>query len=92
MILLSFLDIDKQSSPITWHQDFIEISFSALLPLVFAATFPAGRRLSAEDESGEFANMWKIERRFEPNMPAEMREKRYRGWRDALSRTLTRAG
>ena len=37
----------------------------------------------------EFAESWQLDRRFEPQMSAELREERYRGWRDALARTLS---
>jgi glycerol kinase len=37
----------------------------------------------------EFAESWELDRRFEPQMSAEVREERYRGWRDALARTLS---
>ena len=38
----------------------------------------------------EFARSWALDRRFVPTMPAETREARYAGWRDAVERTLTR--
>ena len=37
-----------------------------------------------------FAKTWKRERRFEPAMDAATRERKWAGWRDAVSRTLTR--
>jgi glycerol kinase len=36
-----------------------------------------------------FAATWQCERRFEPRMDAQTRERKWRGWRDAVSRTLT---
>ena len=38
----------------------------------------------------EFAASWRLERRFEPNIPLEARDSQYAGWRDAVRRTLTR--
>jgi len=37
-----------------------------------------------------FAAMWKGERRFEPQMDAARRERKWAGWRDAVARTLSR--
>src|SRR5215510_1449744 len=38
-----------------------------------------------------FAAMWACERRFEPQMDAATRERKWAGWRDAVARTLSRA-
>ena len=37
----------------------------------------------------EFARGWALDRRFLPQMPPEERAARYRGWRDAVRRTLS---
>jgi glycerol kinase len=37
-----------------------------------------------------FAAQWRRDRRFEPTMDAATRARKYAGWRDAVSRTLTR--
>ncbi|MBI4274269.1 MAG: glycerol kinase GlpK [Rhizobiales bacterium] len=39
-----------------------------------------------------FAAAWKRDRRFEPTMDAATRERKWSGWRDAVSRTLTQSG
>ena len=36
-----------------------------------------------------FAALWQRERRFEPDMSAETRARKWAGWRDAVSRTLS---
>ena len=36
-----------------------------------------------------FAARWRCERRFEPQMDATMRERKWAGWRDAVARTLS---
>jgi glycerol kinase len=36
-----------------------------------------------------FAKTWRLDRRFEPAMNAEARERKWGGWRDAVQRTLT---
>jgi glycerol kinase len=33
--------------------------------------------------------MWKRDRRFVPEMDVTIRERKWRGWRDAVSRTLS---
>jgi glycerol kinase len=36
-----------------------------------------------------FAANWKCERRFQPQMDAATRERKWNGWRDAVERTLS---
>jgi glycerol kinase len=38
----------------------------------------------------DFARSWALQRRFTPSLDAATREARYAGWKDAVSRTLTR--
>jgi glycerol kinase len=37
----------------------------------------------------EFAKGWKLERRFAPKMPAEIRDEKYAGWKDAMRKLLS---
>ncbi len=37
----------------------------------------------------EFAKTWKLDKRFEPKMDEDVRERKYRGWKDSVRRTLT---
>lgn len=37
----------------------------------------------------EFAKGWKLERRFTPKMPPEIREEKYAGWKDAMRKLLS---
>ena len=39
--------------------------------------------------AAEFAHAWALERRFEPQMEAAERDRRYAGWKDAVRRTLS---
>jgi glycerol kinase len=39
-----------------------------------------------------FAAGWSLDRRFEPSMDGDTRERKYAGWLDAVSRTLTNRG
>jgi glycerol kinase len=54
------------------------------------AAWLAGMRAGLYPGPAEFARGWALDRRFEPQMRAELREAKYAGWRDAVSRTLTR--
>jgi glycerol kinase len=53
------------------------------------AAWLAGMRAGLYPGPGEFARGWSLDRRFEPAMDADLRERRYAGWRDAVRRTLT---
>lgn len=53
------------------------------------AAWLAGMRAGLYPGPAEFARSWALDRRFEPAMDAERREARYRGWREAVRRTLT---
>jgi len=56
------------------------------------AAYLAGHAAGLCPDQAGFARMWKCERRFEPRMDAATRERKWRGWRDAVSRTLSTAG
>jgi len=55
------------------------------------AAYLAGRAAGLCPDLGDFAATWKRERRFEPRMDAATRERKWRGWRDAVARTLSRS-
>jgi glycerol kinase len=52
------------------------------------AAFLAGWRAGVFPGPQDFAQRWRAERRFTPAMPAEERESRYRGWREAVARVV----
>jgi glycerol kinase len=54
------------------------------------AAWLAGMRAGLYPGPAEFARGWALERRFEPRLDPARREARYAGWRDAVSRTLSR--
>jgi len=54
------------------------------------AAYLAGRAAGVCADLDGFAAQWRLERRFTPRMDAETRERKYAGWKDAVSRTLTR--
>jgi glycerol kinase len=54
------------------------------------AAYLAGLSAGLYPDFDGFAGRWQRERRFEPRMDAATRERKWQGWRDAVSRTLTR--
>ncbi|MEM6971274.1 MAG: glycerol kinase GlpK [Pseudomonadota bacterium] len=53
------------------------------------AAWLAGMHAGVYPDMETFAKGWALDRRFEPRMIAELRETKYAGWRDAVSRTLS---
>jgi glycerol kinase len=53
------------------------------------AAYLAGRQAGVYPDLDDFAKAWALERRFEPRMAADERDRRYAGWQDAVRRTLT---
>lgn len=49
----------------------------------------AGRAAGICPDLDAFAAQWRLDRRFEPRMAAESRERKYAGWKQAVQRTLT---
>jgi len=54
------------------------------------AAYLAGRTAGLCPDLEGFAAQWRLERRFTPRLDAATRERKYAGWKDAVSRTLTR--
>ncbi len=54
------------------------------------AAWLAGRQSGAWPGEAGFAASWRRERRFEPSMDVATRERKLAGWRDAVSRTISR--
>jgi glycerol kinase len=52
------------------------------------AAYLAGHAAGICPDPAGFAAQWRLERRFMPGMEAAMRERKWAGWRDAVSRTL----
>jgi glycerol kinase len=53
------------------------------------AAYLAGRTAGLCPDLEEFSAQWRLDRRFEPRMDAQLRERKYNGWREAVRRTLT---
>jgi len=56
------------------------------------AAYLAGRRAGVCPDLDGFAAQWQLDRRFEPHMDSETRDRKYLGWRRAVRRTLTNPG
>jgi glycerol kinase len=54
------------------------------------AAYLAGLSAGICPDFDGFAAAWQCDRRFEPRMDAAVRDRKWQGWRDAVSRTLTR--
>ncbi|MEA2967871.1 MAG: glycerol kinase, partial [Alphaproteobacteria bacterium] len=53
------------------------------------AAYLAGYAAGVCPDLPGFAAQWRCERRFEPQMDADTRERKWAGWRDAVARTLS---
>ncbi len=53
------------------------------------AAYLAGRAAGLCPDLDGFAAQWRLDRRFEPAMEPALRARKYSGWKDAVSRTLT---
>jgi glycerol kinase len=53
------------------------------------AAYLAGLQAGVYPPPEEFAKGWALERRFVPEMPAALRERKLASWRDAVTRTLS---
>ena len=54
------------------------------------AAWLAGQKAGVWPDKAGFAERWRLERRFEPQMDAVTRGRKLEGWADAVKRTLTR--
>jgi glycerol kinase len=54
------------------------------------AAYLAGMQAGFYPDRDAFAARWSLDRRFEPHMAEAERERKYAGWQDAVSRTLSR--
>ncbi len=55
------------------------------------AAYLAGLASGLCPEPAEFSSNWALDRRFQPDLDASARNKAYAGWKDAVTRTLTRS-
>ena len=53
------------------------------------AAYLAGLQKNIYPQPREFAETWKLDRRFSPDLSEEIRNRKYAGWKDAVRRTLS---
>ncbi|HEX4767738.1 MAG TPA: glycerol kinase GlpK [Lichenihabitans sp.] len=87
--------VDGGMSASDWTMQFLsdmldaEVDRPAVLETTaLGAAYLAGWRSGLYPEPADFARGWTAERRFRPAMPANERERKYRGWQDAVKRTV----
>jgi len=54
------------------------------------AAYLAGMQMGFYPSTQSFAESWSLERRFEPTVGDDVRERAYQGWQDAVRRTLAK--
>ena len=89
--------VDGGMSASDWTMQFLADILAApvdrpgcLETTALGAGYLAGMAAGLYPDIEAFAAGWAAERRFEPAMSEEMRAERYRGWQDAVARTLLR--
>jgi glycerol kinase len=80
-----------------WTMQFLADMLNAQVdrPEIFETTalgagYLAGWQASLYPDPEQFSLTWRRQVSFTPSMAASERESRYRGWRDAVARTVTR--
>ena len=93
----SVIRIDGGMSASDWTMQFLADMLNAQVdrPEIFETTalgagYLAGWQAGLYPEPDEFAQAWRRQASFTPSMAASERESRYRGWRDAVARTVLR--
>lgn len=91
------LRVDGGMSASDWTMQFLSDILGApvdrpkvLETTALGAAWLSGQRAGVYPGQAEFAKSWALDRRFEPTMEEPARTARYAGWKDAVSRTLTR--
>ena len=93
----SVIRIDGGMSASDWTMQFLADAVNAqvdrpeiLETTALGAGYLAGWQAGLYSEPDEFAKTWRRQASFMPSMPAGERESRYRGWREAVARTVLR--
>ena len=91
------LRVDGGMSASDWTMQFLADILGApvdrpkvLETTALGAAWLAGMRAGVYPDAEGFAAIWALDRNFAPGMEAKTRESRYAGWKDAVSRTLSR--
>jgi glycerol kinase len=87
--------VDGGMSASDWTMQFLADMLGAdvdrptmLETTALGAAYLAGSRVGLYPSPDEFSRGWRAERRFSPAMATKEREERYRGWREAVARTI----
>ncbi len=90
------LRVDGGMSASDWSMQFLSDIIGAPVdrPKVLETTalgvaWLAGMQAGIYPDQDGFADEWALDARFEPQMDAETRDRRYTGWKDAINRTLS---
>ncbi|WP_112323490.1 glycerol kinase GlpK [Oceanibium sediminis] len=91
------LRVDGGMSASDWTMQFLSDMLGApvdrpevLETTALGAAWLAGMKAGIYPGPEDFAKGWMLERRFEPDMDDATRARRHAGWKDAVSRTLSR--
>ncbi len=91
------LRVDGGMSASDWTMQFLADMLGApvdrpqvLETTALGAAWLAGMRAGLYPDMDGFSQSWALDRRFEPALEEATREARYAGWKDAVSRTLSR--
>jgi glycerol kinase len=91
------LRVDGGMSASDWTMQFLADMLGApvdrpkvLETTALGAAWLAGMRAGLYPGHEEFARSWALDQRFEPAMDEQLRSDKYAGWRDAVSRTLSK--
>jgi glycerol kinase len=91
------LRVDGGMSASNWSMQFLSDIIGApvdrpdvLETTALGVAWLAGMKAGVYPDQAGFAKNWALDQRFEPQMDEATRDRRYAGWKDAISRTLTR--
>ena len=91
------LRVDGGMSASDWTMQFLADIIGApvdrpkvLETTALGAAWLAGMRAGVYPDQAAFAKDWALDRRFEPELGADERDRRYAAWKDAVRRTLSR--
>jgi glycerol kinase len=91
------LRVDGGMSASDWSMQFLSDIIGApvdrpdvLETTALGVAWLAGMKAGVYPDQASFAKNWALDQRFEPQMDEATRDRRYAGWKDAISRTLTR--
>jgi glycerol kinase len=93
----SVLRVDGGMASSNWTMQFLADILDAkidrpeiLETTALGAAWLAGMKAGFYPNQEGFSNSWKLDKRFEPKIENDKREKLYSGWKDAIERTLTK--